>query len=144
MLRSIIAVVVGILVAVVAVFSVEMAGHSLFPTPDLGAADCSNPETYRDRQAAVACTAATPLYAKIAVVVGWFLGALAGGAAALAIGRKWAPLAWVVAATILLLSVSNFVMFPHPVWMMAGSVLACALGGSAAVSLMRAGWRGPA
>ncbi len=144
MLKSIIAIVVGIVVASLVVFGVEMAGHRLFPTPDVAGHACREVETYSVKEAAAACIGATPIYAKIAVVVGWLLGALIGGVAALAVGGKWAPLAWIVAGTIFFLSVTNFVMFPHPVWMMAGAVVAAVLGGLGATRLMGATYAKPA
>ena len=138
MLRSIIAVVIGIVAASLVVFCAEMTGHRLFPTPDVGEHACGEPETYSAKEAATACIAATPMNAKIAVVVGWFLGAFAGGVIALLIGGKWAPLAWIVAGVIFLLSVSNFFMFPHPIWMMAGAVFAALLAGFGATAVMGA------
>ena len=144
MLRSIIAVVIGIVAASLVVFCAEMGGHRLFPTPDVAGHACREVETYSVKEAASACIAATPMNAKVAVVVGWFLGAFVGGVAALLIGGKWAPLAWIVAGVIFLLSVSNFLMFPHPVWMIAGSVFAALLAGFGATAIMGAKFTRPA
>lgn len=138
MLRSIIAVVVGIVVASLAVFAAEMVGHRLYPTADVAGYACSEVDTYKVKEAAAACIAATPIGAKIAVVVGWFLGAFLGGVAALMIGRRWTPLAWIVALVIFLLSVMNFIAFPHPIWMMAGALVAAVLGGFGATAVMSA------
>ena len=138
MLRSIISVVAGIVAASLVVFVAETAGHRMFPTPEVSGYDCSDPDTYRAKEAARTCIAATPANAKAAVVLGWFLGAFAGGIVALLIGGRWAPLAWIVAATIFLFSVMNFFAFPHPVWMMAGAVFAALLGGFGATAVMGA------
>lgn len=143
MLRSIIAVVIGVFVATAIIFAAEQAGHRIFPPAAIGAIDCSNSSTYADKTSAAVCIAATPLGAKVAVVVGWFLGALIGGVAAVSIGRKWAALAWVVAATVFVLCIFNFIAFPHPAWMIAGAVLAALLGGFGATSLTGARFAPP-
>jgi hypothetical protein len=143
MLRSLVAVILGVVFAVVVVFAVEFAGHAAFPTPNIGTADCSDPETYADKTAAIACTAAAPFASKAAIVAGWFLGAFFGGIVSLLIGRRWAPLAWIVAATIFIFSVTNFFLFPHPVWMMAGSVFAALFGGLFAIAALGAKYERP-
>lgn len=134
MLRSILAVVAGVLVAAALVFAAEAAGHRLYPTPAIGAVDCGSKAAYAEKASAAVCVAATPAGAKLAVVAGWLLGAFGGGVAAALIGRKWAPLPLLVAATILLLCIVNFFAFPHPLWMIALAVLAAPLGGFGAVA----------
>ncbi len=133
MLRSIIAIVVGVVVATAVIFVSEQIGRRLFPAPAIGV-DMSDPEAWKDQETAAAYMSAVPFQAKAAVVIGWFLGTLAGGIAALMIGARSAPLAWIVAATIFLFSVSNFLAFPHPLWMIAGAPLA---GGAVAIAAMR-------
>ncbi|NWG71684.1 MAG: hypothetical protein HXY23_08780 [Parvularculaceae bacterium] len=134
MLRSILAVVLGIVAASVVVFAAEMVGHALYPTPSSEGHDCRSPKTYNDQAAAAACVAATPFEAKVAVVVGWFLGVLIGGVVAALVGRRWAPLAWVVAVVIFLFCLVNFSALPHPAWMIAASVFAVLFGGFCATS----------
>ncbi len=134
MLRSLIAVIAGVVLGVVVVKGVEMVGMAVFPPPDLGI-DFSNPETLKDREAMGRFIQAVPPGGKIAVVLGWFLGALGGGVTALLIGRKWSPLGWIVAGAIFLLSVTNFFAFPHPLWMVAGAVFSALLGGFGATAL---------
>jgi len=133
-LRSLFAVIAGVVFGVVMVKIVEAVGMALFPPPDIGV-DFSNPETLKDRAAMARFIAAVPLGGKIAVVVGWFLGALGGAVLALLAGRRWAPLGWIVACAIFLLSVTNFFAFPHPLWMVAGAVFAALLGGFGATAL---------
>ncbi len=87
--------------------------------------------------------ASLPFGAKFAVLVAWFTGAFGGGATATLIGRRWAPAAWVVAMTILLFAASNFTAFPHPLWMMVGSVPATLLGGWLAILATGAGYGRP-
>ena len=129
--RSIAGVVVGVIVGAVLVLIVEFIGHRAFPpmTPlDVGDANAVK---------------ALPLGAKVALLIAWAAGAFGGGAAALIIAKRWAPVAWLVAATILLFAASNFLSFAHPLWMVIGSVPAAALGGWLAIIATRADYRSP-
>lgn len=130
MLRSVLAVVAGVVVGSVLVFAVETVGHLLWPSRI--AIDAADPEQMRR------LVAATPLGAKIAVVLSWFAGALGGGVLAVLLARRWAPVAWIVAATIFCLAAANFVAVPHPLWMQAGAVVASLAAGFLAVRMTRA------
>ncbi len=113
-IRSLLAVLAGLVVAMIVIAAVEAAGHALYPPPpglDLArAAD-------QERLMSV-----LPLQAKIAVILAWFLGALAGAATAIAIGRRVLP-AWIVAVAIAGLGLWTTQMFPHPDWMLASAVV---------------------
>lgn len=113
-LRTALGILAGVVVAGIAVFVVEGLGHALFPPPaDLNLAD---------PQDQARLIAAMPVAAKLMVVLAWFLGALAGSAAAMAIARK--PLAgWVVAVVMVALSGWTTQMFPHPTWMVVAAVV---------------------
>jgi hypothetical protein len=129
MLRSIIAVIAGVVVGSLAVFAFEYVGHAAYPASV--AIDKNNPEQLRR------LVEVTPFGAKLFVVGGWFAGAFAGGVVALLIANRWAPVAWVVAACFLGLAATNFVAIPHPVWMEISAVGVCALGGAFAIALLR-------
>jgi MFS family permease len=99
MLKRILGVIAGIVVAGATVFILEWIGHRVFPgnaaADDLGAVSPG-------------------LLAM--VVAGWFLGPFIGGAVAARIAdRGWA--AWIVAAFILLGVLATVVSVPHPLWM---------------------------
>ena len=70
-----------------------------------------------DRSAA-AFMSAIPLWALICLVVAWAAAAFAACFAAVAIapGHRW--VAWAAAALPLFGAISNFIMLPHPLWMM--------------------------
>jgi hypothetical protein len=108
------AIVVGVLAAGLVVAAVETAGHALFPPPP--GIDLANPA---DQARLIA---ALPLGAKLAVLLAWFLGALAGAFAALRIAA-WRPAGWVVAGVMTILSVVTTQMFPHPWWMIAAALV---------------------
>lgn len=135
MLRSVFAAIIGVCVGALVIFGVEFLGHAVFPTTV--AIDRNDPEQMRR------LVAATPLGAKLFVAAGWFFGALFGGIAALAIARRWAPVAWLVAATVLGLSLTNFLAIPHPLWMIACAVIGCGLAGAAAIVVMRGAYGPP-
>lgn len=129
-MRQVLGAILGIAVAVGVVFLIELAGHALLPPP-VGYDPMTEAGAARYLREA-------PLAAKLALVFGWFLGALAGGWTAVRVGgRAW--LAWVVAGVIVIGGVMNFAMIPHPAWMVAaGVVLPLAAGWLAGRTGMRA------
>ncbi|MXO67932.1 hypothetical protein GRI72_03680 [Altererythrobacter marinus] len=112
--RNVVATIAGIVVAVTVVFVIEGIGHALFPPPpglDLAAAE--------DRERLMELI---PTGAKVAVVAGWFLGALAGACTAIAASRR-VLMAWIVGLAIALAGVWTTQMFPHPDWMLASAAV---------------------
>lgn len=132
MARSIFAVLIGVVAGAMIVFIVERVGHVLFPAP--AGFDPS----------VASAVAALPLAAKLSVLAAWFAGALGGGALAALIARRWAPAAWVVAMTILLLAGTSLAAIAHPLWMAIGAVGASLLGGWLAVKLTASRYGPPA
>lgn len=126
MLRSVISVVAGVIIAAILILVVEMVGHAIYPPPP--GLDITDPQAI----------AKVPLAAKVAVVIAWFIGTFGGGVAASLISKRWAPAAWVVAVTILLLAGVTMMQFPHPFWMMIGALAATGGGGFLAVRLTKA------
>jgi hypothetical protein len=81
-----------------------------------------------DARQVIAIFATMPMAAKIALIVAWFLGALAGAAVAKRISRQsW--VAWLVAALITLYVLLNTLVMPLPGWMQALSIVAPLIGG---------------
>ena len=112
--RSIAAVVVGVLMAVLVIAVVEMAGHLVFPPPPgLDVTDPADQAKLMDE---------IPLPAMIAVVVAWFLGSLAGASTAIAIAHRILP-AWSVALVIAAMGLWTTQMFPHPGWMIVSAMV---------------------
>jgi hypothetical protein len=136
MLKNIGAVAVGVLAGALVIFIVENVGHLIFPPPSgLNLKDPAVLATVMDQ---------IPMGAKIVVIVGWFLGIFAGGAAALYIGKRWAPVAWVVAGTLFAMAAITMLQIPHPWWMVAGAIVATLAGGFSSVKLMRGSYARPA
>ena len=111
--RLILGIVAGVVVGGLVVFLVEGAGHAIFPPP--AGTDLSDPETMKG------LIATLPTGAIAMVLIGWFLGSLAGAITAKAIADRDLA-AWIVAFLFIGLTATNFLYIPHPVWMMAAGV----------------------
>lgn len=112
--RGLIAVVAGLVVAMLVTRGIEAIGHAIFPPPE--GLDLNRMVD----QARI--MEAMPFEAKLSVVLAWFLGSLAGAAAAIAIARRVLP-AWIVAVAIGALGLWTTQPFPHPDWMLASAVV---------------------
>lgn len=120
MLRTILGILAGVVVAFVVLMGLEMAGHAAMPPP--AGLDPADPEDLKEMVAA-ASTAA-----KAWVVFAWFAAVVAGGWVARRLSRKgWAG--WVIAGLIVLGGVANLVMIPHPLWMQIGAIAVPLMGG---------------
>lgn len=114
LVKTILAVIAGVIAGGAIVFVTEVVGHSLYPPPaDINLAD---PEDVKRLMANL------PAGAFLMVLVGWFLGSFAGAFIAYSISRK-AIAAWTVAAIFILFTAMNFMMIPHPAWMIAAGLL---------------------
>ena len=120
MLRTILGIFAGVVLAFVVLMGLEMAGHAVMPPP--AGLDPADPEDLK-QMVASASTAA-----KAWVVFAWFAAVVAGGWVARRLSRQgWAG--WVIAALIVLGGVANIMMIPHPLWMQIAAVAAPLLGG---------------
>jgi MFS family permease len=112
--RTIAGVVVGVVVAWLAIMLAEFASAPLHPMT--AGFDMHDP-------ASVATFVATlPIAALLLVLAGWVLGALIGGYVAARIARKPRP-ALAVGIVIVVGVIVNAVMIPHPLWMTIAGVL---------------------
>lgn len=112
--RSLLAVIAGLLVAMIVIAGVEAVGHAIYPPP-------ADLDITRARDQAQLMEL-MPLEAKLVVIAAWFFGSLAGAAMAIAIARGVLP-AWIVAVAIAGLGLWTTQMFPHPDWMLASAVV---------------------
>jgi hypothetical protein len=114
MVRRILGTVAGVAVAVVVVTLVEGAGHLIYP-PRAGT-DISDPE------ALAATMQSMQTGAKVAVVLAWFAGSLAGALTALKI-TSWRWSGWIVAAFIVAGGIYSMLTISHPPWMIATGII---------------------
>ena len=112
--RIILGVVIGVVIGGLVVFLVEGAGHAMYPPPP--GTDLSNPESLKTLMATM------PTGALVMVMLGWFLGSLAGAWIARLVAKRDIA-AWIVAILFICLTATNFLYIPHPVWMMIAGVL---------------------
>ena len=124
MIRKLGGIAAGIAIAIAIMMIAEVIGHALFDVPI--AADGASPASVQ----------ALPAEVQLSVLLGWFLGALIGGYASIAVSRfGWT--AWAVAAVVLLAVLTYFLLSPMPGWMIAGGIIAPPLGGWLAQLLPR-------
>ena len=115
--RSLAVVLIGVIVGGGIIFLVEMVGSSMYPPPaDVDMSDIAQArEAVRDM----------PVGAMLMVLLGWSLGALAGGGLAATLARSAPDLhALAVGVILLLLAAINMVLLPHPVWMWLAALVA--------------------
>lgn len=111
MLRNILAVVAGVLVAGLLVAAVETVSNSFFPP----AVDLSD----GDMDALRAHVGSLPVTAFLMILFGWSLGAFTGGWLTERIAKTGKPtLSLVFAGVFLILIALNLFSIPHPIWMM--------------------------
>ena len=114
MLRSILAVLAGLVVAWITVSLFEFASMHAFPPPP--------GVDVRDPQQLAALVAQMPVGALGLVLAGWVVGALDGGLVATLISKRRVP-AIVVGVLVMLGAFLMVAMVPHPMWMSIAGVL---------------------
>ncbi len=120
MLRKIAAVVLGILVAATIVAAVEAIGHTVYPVPgDLDINDTDRFKSY---------VASLPIGAFLFVLAAWTLATLGGGLLASFIARD-NPFLYttIVGSFVLVATVANLIMIPHPLWFSITAVISIAI-----------------
>ena len=126
-MRAAIAIVAGIAAGLVAVIAIALVGGMIFPSP--GRIDGFNAEQI------VSLFPTLPIGAKVAILLSWFGGALAGAAVAKRIaGRAWA--AWTLAGIFCVYVLVNVLVLPMPGWLQAVAVAAPLIGGLVANHLV--------
>lgn len=111
-IRNALAVVGGLVAAMITMAIVQTIGDAVLPPPP----DLSGVEDSAQAMDLI------PVEARVAIAIAWFLGALAGACAAIAVSRRVIP-AWIVGLLIALLGVWSTRMVPHPDWLLAASAV---------------------
>jgi hypothetical protein len=114
MLRSILAVLAGLVVAWITISLFEFASMHTFPPPP--GVDVRDP-----RQLAM-LVSQMPVGALALVLAGWVVGALDGGLVATLVAKRRVP-AVVVGVLVMLGAFLMVAMVPHPMWMSIAGVL---------------------
>lgn len=131
-LRSVVAIVTGLLVAFLVVMGAEGVNARIHPLP--AGVDLS------DTNAMKQFVASLPASGFLLVLAGWFLGALLGGWVAARVARR-SPMAHSMIVAVLLLcgGVANMLMLPHPAWVWIVGLALFLLGGCAGGRLAKRG-----
>lgn len=124
MLKVILGIIGGLLLAFAVVFATDALFHMLAPA-------ASRPPA-GDAEAMRSYVARQPVGALVAILTGWALAAFAGSAFAtrLAVCGAWPG--WIVTILFLAATAGNFLMVPHPAWIVV----------AAAIMILAAGWLG--
>ncbi len=131
-LRAFVAILAGLIVSAVVIIAVEWISTMIFPLPE--GVDPTDASQMREIMHGM------PAAALAMVLVGWFLGVLAGVFTAIRLHpehARWAG--YVVAALFAVATVVNMVQLPHPAWMMVGAPIALGLALFLGVRLAEAG-----
>lgn len=123
MLRLVLSIVGGVVVAFVIVLLGDMASQSL------AALAGPAPTDMNDRAAMAAYVAGLPTGVFLVMLATWTIAAFAAAAFAARFARRGAWPGWVAAGLFLCATAANLIMIPHPTWMaVAGVVLVVAAG----------------
>jgi len=109
---SLVAVVLGVVVAFVLIMAIEILGSTLFPPP-------AGVDVMDEASLSAALEAGQiPLGAMLFVLLAYLVGSFAGGGVAARIARR-NPMghALVVGGILLVMGIGNLVSIPHPLWM---------------------------
>ena len=108
-LRYALAIVAGIVTAMLLVAIIENAGHSAYPPPP--------GLDFADKEAVGAYVEALPMGALAYVLGAWLIGTFGGGVVAGVLAGSGSRLfPGVVGAVMLAAVIANLIMIPHPVW----------------------------
>lgn len=115
MIRTILAVVAGIVLAFAVTFVTELVWQQLAPMPS------GTPAV--DPAAVAAFIETVPITALLVVLLGWTAAIFAGTFAASRLARRGQWPGWIVLALFLAATGSNFFMIRHPVWYVIAAVV---------------------
>jgi len=108
-MRIFLGIIAGLATGIIVTMLSEKIGHIIAPPPEPFNAE--NMEAFKEFMANL------PIAAWLLMIAGWALSSFLGGLVAGKIAQaKWATSALIVGAILMILSISNYVMIPHPTW----------------------------
>jgi hypothetical protein len=124
MIRSILATVAGLVIAVSVIAATDWFNHRFYPPPDSVLAAAKQGDFDAIRQAVTEWRPIAPQMALILIPVAWVAGSFWGALAATIINRKRSLIpALIVGSLVLLASVANLRKLPHPTWIAVSGLL---------------------
>jgi hypothetical protein len=132
MVRKLVAAAVGVTTAILTVVASQWLSHRLFPPPEnLASADSA---------ALAAYIANAPVAALLIVLFGYILATFDGTLIACLIGRARASAyALLIGLLMLVATISNLIMIPHPLWFSATALLGIVIAAWAATQCLPPG-----
>jgi hypothetical protein len=116
MMRNALVLLAGLAVAAAAIAAIEALGHMMYPLPP-------GLDTH-DRAQLSAYIETLPLPAFLFVLAAWAGGVLAGaGTVALLVKRPSPFFIVIITGIVLLASIGNMLMLPHPLWFMLAALV---------------------
>lgn len=108
-LRNVLAVIVGVIVASIAVFIGEVVGHIIFPPPEhIDVMDPNQLKTVIDE---------LPLGALIAVIFAWAFGSFVGGFVTAKVAKSnRLAFPFITGGILMIFGLMTIVTIPHPMW----------------------------
>lgn len=117
-LKKILALVIGLVICVSTVALLEQLNHSLFIPSSASTADSHDPSV------ATAFMKNLPVAAYLMVLFAWLAGTALGiAAASLLIKRVSRLFVPVITGVMLLSTIANFYLLPHPTWLMIAAIV---------------------
>lgn len=114
MLKRILSIIAGLATAVVVIMIVEAISHALFPVTPI---DMNNKEAMKTFMENL------PTGAIAMVLAAWVIGAFFGGMVATLVNKDNGQRnSIVIGIIILVLSILNLIVLPHPIWMWIGAI----------------------
>jgi hypothetical protein len=130
-IRSALALLAGVVAAVIVVILMDSVVARIYPLP--AGTDLGNPESLRQ------AIGSLPSRAFVLLAVGWALAAAVGSYIAARLAAYARPThGMIVALFVLVATISNLARIPHPMWMWAAAIILIPLAGWAATKLARA------
>ncbi len=129
MIRSLFSIILAVIIGLTAAKFIEGVGAAAYPP--------AVPVDLNDLEAVRAASGAFPTGYKLMLALGWGGGAFISAIIALALGRRWAPLGGLAAATIFFNSVITLLGMGLSWWLWPLSAAACAGGGVAALTILK-------
>ena len=114
-MRTVVAVILGVVSGTLAIALVERTGHQVYPPPE--------GLDIEDREAVAELVAAAPIGALLFVLAAWGIGAGVGGWISVRLGSPVPRGPFIVGLVLLAFGVTNMLMIPHPTWFFIAGVL---------------------
>jgi hypothetical protein len=116
MLKNILSVVAGIMVAFMLIAGIEMLSHQIYSLPKN--IDPNDKELMKNFMSEI------PIGALIMILVAYMVGAFGGGIiTGLMASEKRTQMGITTGVVLLILGISNLLMIPHPIWFSIASIL---------------------